>query len=332
MVTGDGDAAAEPASRATAALAGRRCAPGGSVERALAGAGRPTRGAVVGRRAVRAVEWPRPRSSADDRRLARLAGALARRPRVAAPAADRPAPDDTFLAAGVPWYLTLFGRDSLWAARMLLPLGTDLAAGTLRVLARRQGTHVDRRTGEAARQDPARAAPARRVHRRRGADCPPPTTAPSTPPRCGSACCTTPGAGACPPPRSRALLPPWRRRWAGSATRATPTATASSSTSTHSGHGLANQGWKDSGDSVRFRDGRLGGAADRAGRGAGLRLRGRARRRRPAGRVRPAGRPTGGAPMRPRWPTGSAPRSGSTARPAPTRRWRWTATSSRSTR
>ena len=46
---------------------------------------------------------------------------------------------DHFLAAGAPWYLTLFGRDSLWAARMLLPLGTDLAAGTLRALARRQG-------------------------------------------------------------------------------------------------------------------------------------------------------------------------------------------------
>jgi hypothetical protein len=38
---------------------------------------------------------------------------------------------DMFLAAGAPWFLTLFGRDSLWAARMLLPLGTELAAGTL---------------------------------------------------------------------------------------------------------------------------------------------------------------------------------------------------------
>ncbi|HEY3438221.1 MAG TPA: glycogen debranching N-terminal domain-containing protein, partial [Actinotalea sp.] len=53
------------------------------------------------------------------------------------------APDDVFLAAGAPWFFTLFGRDSLWAARMLLPLGTDLAGGTLRTLARRQGTVVD---------------------------------------------------------------------------------------------------------------------------------------------------------------------------------------------
>lgn len=49
-------------------------------------------------------------------------------------------PTDHFLAAGAPWYLTLFGRDSLWAARMMLPLGTELAASTLRTLARRQGT------------------------------------------------------------------------------------------------------------------------------------------------------------------------------------------------
>ncbi|MDQ0746012.1 glycogen debranching enzyme [Streptomyces africanus] len=58
---------------------------------------------------------------------------------------DRP---DQFLAAGAPWFLTLFGRDALWAARMLLPLGTDLAAGTLRTLARRQGAVTDPATEE----------------------------------------------------------------------------------------------------------------------------------------------------------------------------------------
>ncbi|GAA3154483.1 hypothetical protein [Nonomuraea salmonea] len=52
-------------------------------------------------------------------------------------------------ARASPWFLTLFGRDSIWAARMLLPLGTDLAAGTLRVLARRQGTKLDPASGEA---------------------------------------------------------------------------------------------------------------------------------------------------------------------------------------
>ncbi|MCW2527940.1 MAG: Amylo-alpha6-glucosidase [Pseudonocardiales bacterium] len=57
--------------------------------------------------------------------------------------ADAQNPRDVFLGAGSPWYLTLFGRDSLWAARLLLPLGTDLALGTLRTLARRQGKKVD---------------------------------------------------------------------------------------------------------------------------------------------------------------------------------------------
>ncbi len=38
-----------------------------------------------------------------------------------------------------------------------------------------------------------------------------------------------------------------------------------------SGRGLANQGWKDSPDAVRFADGRQAVGADRAGRGAGLR-------------------------------------------------------------
>ncbi|MDN5771685.1 MAG: hypothetical protein L0H24_12415 [Microlunatus sp.] len=50
---------------------------------------------------------------------------------------------DVFAAAGSPWYLTLFGRDSIWAARMCLPFGTELAGGTLRTLARRQGRVQD---------------------------------------------------------------------------------------------------------------------------------------------------------------------------------------------
>ncbi|MFZ5872363.1 MAG: MGH1-like glycoside hydrolase domain-containing protein, partial [Actinomycetota bacterium] len=84
--------------------------------------------------------------AADDRRLAhwldRALGDLAGL-RLATPEA----PGDVFVAAGAPWFLTLFGRDSLWAARMLLPLGTELAASTLRVLAARQGREHD--TGSA---------------------------------------------------------------------------------------------------------------------------------------------------------------------------------------
>lgn len=56
---------------------------------------------------------------------------------------DPQQPQDCFAAAGTPWYLTLFGRDSIWAARLTLPYGTELAGGTLRALARRQGARHD---------------------------------------------------------------------------------------------------------------------------------------------------------------------------------------------
>lgn len=50
---------------------------------------------------------------------------------------------DVVAAAGSPWYLTLFGRDSIWAARFMLPFSRVLARGTLRTLARRQATRDD---------------------------------------------------------------------------------------------------------------------------------------------------------------------------------------------
>ncbi|MET9885894.1 glycogen debranching N-terminal domain-containing protein [Streptomyces sp. NPDC006430] len=51
---------------------------------------------------------------------------------------DRGDPADAFVAAGVPWRLGLAPAESLWAARMALPLGTGLAGATLRTLARTQ--------------------------------------------------------------------------------------------------------------------------------------------------------------------------------------------------
>ena len=85
--------------------------------------------------------------AAADRRLRRLAdrafsdlGSL----RIA----DRTRPDDVFLAAGAPWFYTMFGRDSLIAARMLLPVDRTIAEGTLRALAARQGVRVDEETAE----------------------------------------------------------------------------------------------------------------------------------------------------------------------------------------
>ncbi|RSS78461.1 glycogen debranching N-terminal domain-containing protein [Streptomyces sp. WAC06614] len=51
---------------------------------------------------------------------------------------DPEEPSDAFVAGGVPWRCGLAPAESLWAARMALPLGTGLAAATLRVLARTQ--------------------------------------------------------------------------------------------------------------------------------------------------------------------------------------------------
>ncbi len=48
-----------------------------------------------------------------------------------------------YFAAGVPWYVTLFGRDSLIAALESLAFQPDIAEQTLRLLARYQGTKID---------------------------------------------------------------------------------------------------------------------------------------------------------------------------------------------
>src|SRR5690348_7819440 len=48
--------------------------------------------------------------------------------------------DDVFVAAGIPWYVALFGRDSCITAFETLAFQPELAPSTLRVLARYQGT------------------------------------------------------------------------------------------------------------------------------------------------------------------------------------------------
>ncbi len=57
--------------------------------------------------------------------------------------------EDRYFAAGTPWFLTLFGRDSLWSAMMALPLGVEVAGETLALLARNQGDRYDAVTEEA---------------------------------------------------------------------------------------------------------------------------------------------------------------------------------------
>ena len=170
--------------------------------------------------------------------------------------ADPRSPDDIFLAAGVPWYLTLFGRDSIWAARMLLPLGTELAAGTLRTLARRQGTRSDPETAEQ---------PGKILHEiRRPLDNPlaqqdvlPPVyygTVDATP--LWISLLHDAWRWGMPTAQVAELLMPLEAALGWLAEYALNDA-GFVSYQDSTGRGLANQGWKDSFDSVQFGDGRL---------------------------------------------------------------------------
>ncbi|WP_161988592.1 glycogen debranching N-terminal domain-containing protein [Pedococcus bigeumensis] len=208
-----------------------------------------------------AVQWDAIRVSADEARLAPLVAQslddlrhlLLR---------DPLNPSDVFPAAGSPWYLTLFGRDSLWAARMMLPFGTELAAGTLRALARRQGTRHD---AESAEQ------PGKIPHEVR-------RTAYTGSPRMGDLSLPplyygTVDATALwvtllveawrwglPEAEVRALLPNLRAALNWLTGDGQPDDDGFLKYLDTTGHGLANQGWKDSGDSMRMRDGRVADA------------------------------------------------------------------------
>ena len=52
-------------------------------------------------------------------------------------------PGHSLPAAGLPWFMTLFGRDSIFTSLQSLPFTPELAASTLRALGERQGTRVD---------------------------------------------------------------------------------------------------------------------------------------------------------------------------------------------
>jgi glycogen debranching enzyme len=57
-------------------------------------------------------------------------------------------PERAVVAAGAPWFMTLFGRDSLLSSWMALIVDPDLALGTLQTLARFQGSEVNPLTEE----------------------------------------------------------------------------------------------------------------------------------------------------------------------------------------
>ncbi len=52
-------------------------------------------------------------------------------------------PNHALPAAGLPWFMTIFGRDSILTSLQALPFTSELAGTTLRALAERQGTRID---------------------------------------------------------------------------------------------------------------------------------------------------------------------------------------------
>ena len=52
-------------------------------------------------------------------------------------------PNQSLPAAGLPWFMTIFGRDSIFTSLQALPFVPELASTTLQALAERQGTRID---------------------------------------------------------------------------------------------------------------------------------------------------------------------------------------------
>ena len=167
---------------------------------------------------------------------------------------DRENRDTRFLAGGAPWYLTLFGRDSLVAGIEASLVAPELLVGALIALAHRQGQEYDDRNGEA---------PGKILHElRRGSFV---RSARGWGTRYYGSVDSTPlflialasaYRRGCRADVITGLLP--------AAQRAAQYLMSSRDVGSdgmlyyrYGATGLANQGWKDSPDAVRFRDGRL---------------------------------------------------------------------------
>ncbi|WP_069165525.1 amylo-alpha-1,6-glucosidase [Nocardia altamirensis] len=164
-------------------------------------------------------------------------------------------PERSVVAAGAPWFMALFGRDSLLTSWMVLPLDRRLAVGTLQSLAGLQGAEVHAATEEQPGRIPHEVRFGRAATLLLGGGTAYYGTADATP--------------------LFVMLLGELQRWgldAGIRDELLPHADRALEWIEHYGdvdgdgfveyeraaeHGLANQGWKDSWDGVNFADGTL---------------------------------------------------------------------------
>jgi hypothetical protein len=164
-----------------------------------------------------------------------------------------PSTGDLFVGAGAPWFCTLFGRDALWSALMLLPVSLEVARGTLRALALRQGHRRDPESSEA---------PGKILHELRRADS-------RLPPRYYGTVDATPlwlvllfeaWRWGLDPAEVEAMLDPAVAALCWLRDDGDADGDGFLDYFDTSSRGLANQGWRDSYDAVRWQDGRLAAA------------------------------------------------------------------------
>ena len=166
------------------------------------------------------------------------------------------ADDDRYLGAGPPWYLTLFGRDSLISSGMMIPVDPTLAAGTLRALAARQGTKVDAGSAEQPGKIPHELR-AEVADHGGGLVLPPVYYGTHDATQLWVMTLHKAWRWGMPADEVHDLLPNLRRALAWMKEYADPDGDGFLEYIDESGHGLANQGWKDSNDAVQWPDGTL---------------------------------------------------------------------------
>ncbi len=202
------------------------------------------------------VDWDRIAVEAADPRLAPTVDAAVRDLRHLL-LTDPEEPGDVFPAAGSPWYLTLFGRDALWTARMMLPFGTQLAGGTLRALARRQGRRHDQQRAEAPGKIPHELRRAPYVDATSGLSLPTVYYGTIDATSLWVILLYDAWRWGLPSSEVEQLLPSLRAAVDWLTKEAAPDPDGLLKYLDATGSGLANQGWKDSDDAIRWRDGRI---------------------------------------------------------------------------